>query len=211
MSAPVLVCFAVIQEAKPFLKAVRGRASVRVLVTGMGARNAERIVREALPAFRPASVFTCGFAGALRTEWRVGDVLFDQVTTSDDCARKLIAAGAKAAAFHSSARVAITGAEKSALRTESGADAVEMESGVIQRVCAEAKVPCTTVRAISDRATDDLPLDFNALMARDQNLSYARLSLALLRKPRAVAGLIQLARHSALAAQALARVLQQII
>ena len=34
MSAPVLVCFAVPQEAKPFQRLVRNRDDVRVLITG---------------------------------------------------------------------------------------------------------------------------------------------------------------------------------
>jgi len=201
-SAPVLVCFAVPQEAKPFLKLTRGRQDVRCLITGMGARNAETAIRAALKKFSPARVFTCGFAGALHPDLKIGEVV---------CAGNLPVPGAKPVQFVCTERVAVTAAEKTALRVQTGADAVEMESAIIARVCCEFNVPCQTLRAISDTAHEDLPLDFNALMTTDQRLSPAKLAWAVARSPRKIPALMRLGKNSALASQRLAEVLLTVL
>ena len=195
-----LVCFAVPQEAKAFQKLVRGRADVRVLITGMGARNAERAVREVLRELRPSRVFTCGFAGALNPELSIGDVV---------CLREAPVAGAKPAVFHCASRVAVTVAEKSTLRSQTGADVVEMESAIIARVCREAGVECVTLRAVSDTAHEDLPLDFNVLMTKDEKLSPFKLAFAVLKAPQKIPALICHGKNSALAAERLAEVLER--
>ncbi len=52
-------------------------------------------------------------------------------------------------------------AEKQALGKVSGAIAVDMESAAIARAAASRNVPFLLVRAVSDGAGDDLPMDFN--------------------------------------------------
>lgn len=202
MSALTLVCFAVPQEAKAFQELVRGRADVHVLITGMGARNAERAAREALQKIHPVRVFTCGFAGALNPELVIGDVV---------CPRETPLADAKPLMFHCATRVAVTVAEKSALRAQTGADVVEMESAIIARVCRESGVECATVRAISDTAHEDLPLDFNTLMTAEEKLSPLKLALAVLKAPQKIPALIRLGKNSALAADRLAEVLERAV
>ena len=197
-SAPVLVCFAVSQEAGPFLKRTRGREDVRCLITGMGARNAETGLRRELKKFSPARVFTCGFAGALHLDLKIGDVV---------CAQDFPVADARPVQFTCPERVAITVAEKAALRIQTGADAVEMESAIIARVCREFALPCRTLRVISDTAHENLPLDFNRLMTADQNLSPAKLAWAMARAPQKIPALLRLGKNSARAADRLAEVL----
>ena len=197
-----LVCFAVPQEARAFQKLVRGRADVRVLITGMGARNAGRAMREVLREVRPARVFTCGFAGALNPELVIGDVV---------CAREAPVVGAKPVTFHGALRVAVTVVEKAALRAQTGAEVVEMESAVIARICREAGVECVTLRAISDTAHEDLPLDFNTLMTAEEKLSPLKLALAILKAPQKIPALIRLGKNSALAAERLAEVLERAV
>ena len=57
---PILVCFAVPEEAAPFRRNLPGH--VTVLVTGMGAAAAERNVQPLLADTRWRCVLTCGFA-----------------------------------------------------------------------------------------------------------------------------------------------------
>lgn len=208
MSAPVLVCFAVSQEAKPFRKLVRDRGDVVVLLTGMGARNATDALERVFGSWRPSRVFACGFAGALNPELKIGDVVFQN---AGELESPLLALGASKARIHSAERVAITRHEKAELRRVTGADAVDMESAAIRNVCAAGSVSCVCLRAISDAANEDLPLDFNALMTRDQRFSYPRLFLAMTRSPHAVPALARLGRQSALAARELASALAKII
>jgi nucleoside phosphorylase len=211
MIAPVLVCFAVPQEARPFQKLVRNRRDVRVLITGMGTQRTARSLSATLDMEVPSRVFTCGFAGALNSALRVGDVVFDRAAVWPILQTTLESLGAKPVTFVCAAKVAITAADKNALRAASGADAVEMESRIIHDICAEHRIECVTLRAISDSAVEDLPLDFNALMTPDQTLSAVRLAWAILKSPQKIPALIRLGRNSALAAEQLAKVLARVI
>ncbi len=206
----VLVCFAVKEEAGAFLKLVGGIRSVRVILVGMGRRNAERAIRTALAEERPELVLTCGFAGGLRPDLTLGTVVFDAgAETGLEAA--LLAAGAKPARFHCAERVASTAAEKRALRAATGADAVEMESGTIFAVCREQNIPCATVRVILDTAEEDLPLDFNELMTPEQKLSARRLALALAKSPGKAGELLKLQRKGKGAAGRLGQVLAALL
>jgi adenosylhomocysteine nucleosidase len=209
MSAPVLVCFAFEAEAKPFRKLIRNRTDVRVLVTGMGRRNTERAIESALNAERPARVFTCGIAGGLDPTLRIGDIVFQ--TRDEEIAGKLRRAGAKARAITCETRVAITAAEKAALRERTKADAVEMESACIQEACAQQQIACATVRAISDAANDELPLDMNLLWTGGKNLNPVKLTLAILKSPQKIPALLRLGKNSAIATRQLGRVLSRVI
>jgi len=209
MSAPVLVCFALESEAKPFRKLIRDRADVHVLVTGMAQCNTERAIDAALKSFCPSRVFTCGVAGALNPELRVGDVLF--VTNDERMAAHLRSAGAKSGIITCENRIVITREQKAALRERTKADAVEMESAFIQRACGSQKTPCATVRAISDSANEDLPMDFNLVWNDRQEISPIKLTFAILKAPQKIPALIRLGKNSALAAEKLAQVLIKII
>lgn len=209
MSAPVLVCFALEGEAKPFRKLIRDRESFRVLVTGMGQRNTERAIASALTEFKPQHAFTCGIAGALDPALQTGDVVFE--TRDNSLAEKLAHAGARRGAIACTPRVLITRAEKAALRELTKADAVEMESAFIQTACAELGIPCATVRAISDTANEDLPLDMNLLCDAEQNLSSAKIAFAILRAPHKIPALMRLGSKCNVAAKKLAEVLMAIV
>lgn len=208
MSAPVLVCFAVKEEAAPFRRALP--AGVETLVTGVGAAAAERAVKAKL-AERPwRLVLTCGFAGGLNPALRPETVIFE--TDENFPLRKaLLDTGAVAVRFHCADRVAVTAAEKTALRASTEADAVEMESAVIRRLCRERGLPSATVRAISDAAGEDLPLDFNALLQPDGTLNLAKLAGAVLCRPWKIPALLALGSRTKSAAARLAAVLRAVL
>jgi len=205
-----LICFAVKEEAAPFLKLVKNHPSVSVLVTGMGRKNSERALLQSLPKSLPGLVLTCGFAGALDPRLKIGDVVFEADLESR-LAPALQEAGAAPAKFHCASRVATTIAEKTALRKSTGADVVEMESQFIRQLCREKKIPSATIRGISDSALDDLPLDFNELMTDDDTLSFSKLAVALMKSPGKIPQLIQLQKNTRLAAQNLADVLEKLL
>ena len=209
-----LICFALNEEATPFQNGLRRDRQVSILLTGIGQRNAEKSVRESLAASPPELVFTCGFAGGLNPDLRLGDVIFEtgnRKSVIGNMEEKLLAAGAKPVKFFCADRVATTAAEKKKLRVETGADAVDMESAAIHAVCAEKHILCATVRVISDMASEDLPLDFNTLAKPDKNLDYGKLFLAIASSPGKIGALMELQKKTKFAAERLASVLNKII
>ncbi|HEX5399538.1 MAG TPA: hypothetical protein VFY06_10870 [Verrucomicrobiae bacterium] len=227
-----LLCFALKEEAAPFRKIASGlRHRHQVLLTGIGRVNAEKSVRKFLAGgtlASPSLVLTCGFAGGLNPELKLGDVVFEipsgssrgdeaQTQTGNrpepprvSCYEKIIAAGAKPAKFFCADRIATTVAEKKVLHDKTGADAVEMESAAIHAVCAEQNIPCITLRVISDTANEDLPLDFNALAKPDKNLDFGKLFLAVAKSPGKIGALMELQKKAKFAAKRLAEVLTKV-
>jgi adenosylhomocysteine nucleosidase len=232
-----IICFALKEEAAPFRKIAAGKTGITILLTGIGRQNAEKSLREFLldwgahasgvpfSASRrkpsgatpeqaretralPELVLTCGFAGGLNPELKLGDVVFE---TSDETLRaKLFGAGAKPLKIFCADRIATTVAEKKKLRAETGADAVEMESAAIHAVCRERGILCATIRVISDTASEDLPLDFNALSKPDKNLDFGKLFLAIAKSPGKIGALMELQKKTKFAAEQLAAVLAKI-
>ncbi len=209
LSAPLLVCFAVKEEARPFQSAWETREGDQVLITGMGHQNAERAIRQALGKSRPGLVLTCGFAGGLDPALPTGSVVFE-TAGSPEWVDRLTNTGARPATFHCARRIAVSAREKAQLRESSHADAVEMESGVIAGICRAEQIPCATVRVVLDTASQDLPLDFNRLLTPEQRIDPRKLALALLRNPGRVPELIRFQRQVRVAAACLASVLVKI-
>jgi adenosylhomocysteine nucleosidase len=227
-----LVCFALKEEAAPFHKIAAGRPGVFTIIVGIGRQNAEKSVRSFLNSCRsrgdetqikeksetphvvsyePKLVMTCGFAGGLNPDLKLGEVVFELSTHNEQLSTRLLAAGAKPATFFCTDRIATTVAEKTKLRYETRADAVEMESAAIHAVCAEKNIPCATVRVISDTASEDLPLDFNALAKPDKSLDFGKLFLAIAKSPGKIAALMELRKKTVSAAQQLANVLEKVV
>lgn len=204
-----LVCFAVKEEAAPFIDFAKENSDVSVLVTGIGRKNAEKALTDFFAKTVPNRVFTCGFAGGLNPDLTIGDLVFQ--TTVENLRSALVAAGAKPVKFFCSGRVAITVAEKKQCREKTGCDVVEMESEAIAKLCADRQIACATVRVISDTAGQDLPLDFNALMTPDYKLSSSKLAFAVMKSPGAVPRLLELQRNTQLGAQKLADVLSAVL
>jgi adenosylhomocysteine nucleosidase len=212
-----LICFALKEEAAAFRKIAAGKPDVSILIVGIGRHNAEKSVRESLAATKfatPELVLTCGFAGGLNPDLKIGDVVCEAPepsTSSLQLSTRLAAAGATPAKIFCADRIATTVAEKKKVREETGADVVEMESEAIHAVCREHGIPCATVRVISDTANEDLPLDFNALSKPDKSLDFGKLLFAIAKSPGKIGALMQLQKKTSFAAARLAAVLEKII
>ncbi len=212
----ILICFALKEEAAPFHKVAAGQPGVFTLIVGIGRASAEKSIRSFLGGAGqpPELVLTCGFAGGLNPDLKLGDVVFEsgkRKAESGNLEVRFLAAGAKPVNFFCADRIATTVAEKKKLRAETGADAVEMESAAIHAVCAEHGIPCATVRVISDTADEDLPLDFNALAKGDKSLDYGKLFLAIAKSPGKIGALMRLQKKTKFAAAQLAAALEKII
>ena len=201
-----LICFAVKEETAFFRPP---DDACQVMLTGMGQKNAERSLRQAITENRPDLVITSGCAGGLDPKLKLGDVVYD-LDAELGFQSVLEQQGAIPARFHCYPRVAATAEEKRKLRAETGADVVEMESGVIRRICREEGISSATVRVILDAAEDELPLDFNELIDADQNLSYAKLAGKIAGRPTLIPRLLRFQSQTKEVARKLAVVLTEL-
>ena len=122
-------------------------------------------------------MISTGLCGALDPALRLGDVVFSG--NADIDTRAPFVRGA----IHTIDHVAGTAAEKRTLRNQSGAIAVDMESAAVERKAAEWNVPYLCIRAVSDRAGDTLPLDFNRYRNTRGDFSRTRIALAAIARP----------------------------
>jgi adenosylhomocysteine nucleosidase len=209
MKSEFLVCFAVVQEAR-FFNAAKDLAGLETLITGIGAANASRAIERALEASRPGRVLTCGFAGGLNPDLAVGAVLYDPEGAAP-LAGVLSKLGARPASFHGCSEIITSVRGKRLLRKKTGADAVEMESHIIRGICNRKGIPCVTIRAISDSAEEDLPLDFNRFLTPRSTISYPKLLWTLARRPSCVPALLRFHQATKEAARRLGRVLDGLV
>lgn len=200
--------FAVPEEASFFNHPHRPR--VRVIVAGMGRRNADEAISTVIAQGPPRRVITAGFAGGLNPTLQLGTLVFD---TDDelDLAQPLLDAGAVPARFHCADRIAVTAAEKRKLYESTGADVVEMESQVIRSRCHNAGIPSATIRVISDAADRDLPIDFNKMMTASYRINWWRLFRSIAARPLLIHRLIEFQKETRVAAKELARVLSAVM
>jgi adenosylhomocysteine nucleosidase len=176
----------------------------------MGPQNARRALTAALDSLAPRCVLTCGYAGGLNPDLQRGDLIYD-AAPDGNLARQLSQLGARPGTFHCADHIAVTAAQKQALREQTRADAVEMESEVIRALCRQRSVAAATIRVISDDARSDLPLDFNQLSKADGNISYGKLALAMARSPQVIPRLMRFQRELDACSRKLAGLLQDLL
>jgi len=92
--------------------------------------------------------------------------------------------------------------DKQTLGTSTGAMGVDMESAAIGEVAQKNNLPFLIIRAISDGADEDLPVDFNLFLKPS---GWAPGVLHILTTPRSWKGFLNLYRHSKLASQQLTK------
>lgn len=205
----ILVTFAVPQEASPFRPMARSRPDIQLCLGGMGAAKTRKIVFPQLESGETRLVLSCGFAGGLDPARPRGSILFETSEIfPEDLRANLQLAGAKPGRFHLASRVACTAREKAQLRLQTQCDAVEMESGLIQERCLQLRIPCATIRVISDDAHESLPLDFNAFTSPTGSLRMGRLLLHLAANPALIPPLLLFNRELSHCASRLAETLR---
>ena len=180
----------------PRLARVHEAPEVTVAVTGMGMKNARQTAEVVIRRAKPAIIWTCGYAGGLDPQLTLGDLVFD-ADAQFSLVDAVLKVGGKRARLVTVDTVAVTQAEKAQLRADSDADAVDMESAVIREVATMHRCPAATVRAISDTANQDLPLDFNALASPDGGIAPLKLAVALISAPYKIPQLIRFGKDTA--------------
>jgi adenosylhomocysteine nucleosidase len=173
-----------------------------MVASGPGPRLVERALAENImfgaKRENVSGVINTGFCGALDPALRVGDIVL-----SGEIAFTTLLPFMRGEIF-SADRVAVTAAEKRAMRNRTGAVAVDMEAATVKSKAAEWGVPFMCIRVVSDTAADDLPLDFNRFRDSDGNFSRTRIALAAMARPfSAMPGLLEFDRNCRRASDAL--------
>lgn len=202
-----------------FFRARIGDSEVNVLLTGVGGKNAWLEATKAIWGGEVDICISSGLAGALRPEYHLGDVLAARAVQA--AGRKQVAAdrqlvrlaqehGALAVdSFYSAEHVIGLASEKRELA--SLADAVEMESREVLYEVAALGARGVAIRGISDRADQNLPLDFNRVVTSTGEVSIPRVLGEMVRHPSSTAGLIRFANQSRVAAEKLAAFLDRYV
>jgi adenosylhomocysteine nucleosidase len=161
------------------------------------------LVEEALKNRTQVSgIISTGFCGALDPALRIGDIVIDSAATEPRQWRNWLQA--TAGQILCSDRVAVTSAEKLALHAETGAAAVEMEAAAVARIAKKWSVPFYSIRAVSDVALEDMPLDFNLYRDGSGRFSRSRIARAAMARPfTTIPALLRLNRHCQIAAESL--------
>lgn len=195
-------------------------AQMRVALTGVGDVRATNVTRAALEQWRPDVCIAAGLAGSLRRKHGIGQVCVPRDIMELESGRTvmgdagLMRQAAKCGAvvierLLTSSTMVLTAEGKS--RLGKMAEAVEMESFAVASEAAAKGIPAIAIRAISDAADEDLPMNFAELLDESGNVSRAKAARALARAPQKLAAVMRLARQSRAAATNLARFLDRYI
>lgn len=203
-----------------------GGMEVHLIETGIGAKAAYPAARAALDVLAVDVVVSTGYAGALgpagigelvmgtevlnwtkghpRMRFRNDPALLVIARDTADLAKTPWSQGALVTVDN----VVWRATEKQALGTVSGAIAVDMESAAIAQAAGERGLPFLLVRAVSDRADEDLPMNFNLWFAPFGPL---RCLLQILKRPSIVRGLYDMKRHADQASESLRRFFSKLV
>ena len=232
----ILVTFAVDAEFAPWRKRKEFRRKqglpelyvtgvngleVFVLLTGIGWDGASSsfALADALKE-KPDICISSGLAGALKPAYRHGDILVarrvcrpegDQVVTPIP---SLVSSAEENGArivetFVTSDRIVQTAEEKSKLSARG--EAVEMESFHVLRAATRARIPCVAVRAVSDTAEEELPLDFEQVVDRAGQVRWPNLLREVGPHPKRIRALVRFGGRSKAAANQLSDFLDDYI
>ena len=167
---------------------------------GIGANAARRATEAVIALYHPAQVVSAGFAGALNSTLKVGEVFIPaRVVDSQDASRTEI---------HTGQGVLVSFAEIASLEQKAklayafGAEAVDMEAAVVARGAHARGVRFMAVKAISDESDFVLP-QMNRYVSPEGKFRTAGFALAMAVRPWMWARTVRLARNSARASRAL--------
>lgn len=169
------------------------------VANGPGPALVERMLD--VPKPNVTGLISTGLCGALDPALHVGDiVVWRREANLFPSSRLPVHTGE----IVSQDTVAATARAKRELREQSRAIAVEMEAAAVSRVAERWNLPFRCIRAVSDTADEDLPLDFNRYRDKQGRFSEARIALAGVARPfTALPKLMLLARNSRTAADKL--------
>jgi adenosylhomocysteine nucleosidase len=206
-----------------------GSADVTVLITGVGKQAASHAMDLMMRMADKDQYFdiciSSGLAGALCDNLRVGDIVApkellaelhhgdlhsDRITVDGDLRQAALQQGAKDAnCLFTTDQILVKASQKKSCASR--AQSVDMESfEVVKQACAWG-ARSVVVRAISDAASEDLPINFNRTLTPRHQVSVAKVLMELVQNPFALPALIRFGQQSRRAAETLASFLESYV
>ena len=169
-------------------RAQLGPHEVLLAANGAGRERAAAAFDGACRVFEPEAVVSTGFCGALAPELEIGTVVVG-TEVADGAehfpARSVIGKRSSVSGtVWTSGRVAGSAAEKRELAA-TGACAVEMEAAGVAERARKRAIPFYCVRAVTDAASENLSIDYNAALRADGHFDTIIILKSALRNPSA--------------------------
>lgn len=203
-----------------------GAAEVTVLITGVGAQAAAQAMDLMMRMADKDQYFdvciSSGLAGALCETLGVGDIiapkeLIVELTHADAGTERLgvdaelrqlaLRQGAKDAnCLFTTDQILVKASQKKSCASR--AQSVDMESFEIVKSASAWGARSVVIRAISDAATEDLPINFNLTLSEQNQVSMAKVLNQLAKNPLVLPSLIRFGRQSREASARLAAFLE---
>lgn len=175
---------------------------------GIGPEAARRAAEAVIVLYSPDLLYSVGYAGALDPTLKVADVLTPaHVINGNDGSRVDLSKGQGTLL---SLNAVASVAQKSRLRESYGAQAIDMEASAVARAAEARSVGFRAIKVISDEFNFELPTDGRFVDA-DGRFHQGRFALHVLVRPWLWLPLVQLARNSARATQALCAELREVL
>jgi adenosylhomocysteine nucleosidase len=146
----------------------------------------------------------------LVVEQRYADLPTDQLGVDIELRRLAIELGAKDMdCLFTSEKVVVKATQKKICGAKG--QLVDMESfEIIKEACAWG-ARCVVIRAISDSATEDLPLNFNLTLSGEKQVSIVKVVVELAKNPFVLSSLLRFAKRSRRAAEELGNFLERYV
>jgi len=228
----IAVTFALIAESAEFLRhltdktrikrnaagIIRGEIDhrpIEILHTGVGEKFCRQRLRKFLQDQHFDYLISAGFAGALRDDPQIGDLLLAENFSTVDLSETR--ASLPGLPVHIANLLTVpalihSAEERNKLALTSGAAAVDMETEFIARACATYGIPLLSLRVISDSPRHLFPAPANVLFDIErQQTRMLKLAMHLLAHPSRVPRVVQFARRIAQARKTLATALIKIV
>ena len=202
-----------------------GTVQITVLVTGIGTESSAQAMGLMMQMADENKHFdvcvSSGLAGALDEALMPGDIIApqsliaenkhseapsEQLKVHPELRKQAVAMGAIAAdCLLTSHQVMAKASAKRACSSK--AQSVDMESFEIVKEAQAWGAQSVVVRAISDSAKEDLPINFNLTLSKKQQVSVSKIVWQLAKNPVALPAVLRFAAQSRKAAEKLARFL----
>lgn len=158
----------------------------------------------------PDVVVSAGVCGALSPSLREGALVVPETVIAGDGDRvptAVLPALTRRGSLLCPRTLVETPSEKARLWIETGAIAVDLESGPIAAWARARALPFAVVRAVSDTASESVPAELAAAVASDGTVNAARAVRAALGRPRVIGRALTLRRGTSAALSTVARAL----